>query len=123
VAKGKGGRPTKYKPEMCDVVIELGKQGAGRLETCLELDIVPDTFLRWEEEHPEFSEATTRARQFSQAWWESQGRKGIWSREFNASAYSLQMRNRFPSDWRDKHDLEHSGQGGGPIPIVIERDG
>lgn len=119
MAKNKGGRPTKYRAEMCEQVVELAKQGAGRLETCVELDIWPDTMLRWEAEHPEFLEATTRARKISQGWWEKQGRLGIWSREFNAPAYSLQVRNRFPADWRDKHDLEHAGPDGSPLEVSI----
>lgn len=51
-------------------------------------------------------DAMTRAREFSLAWWEKQGLEGIWSRDFNANAYRLQMMNRFPDDWRDRQELE-----------------
>ena len=51
----------------------------------------------------------TRAREFSLAWWEAQGLAGIWSKDFNAHAYRLQMMNRFPDDWRDRQELEVSG--------------
>ena len=34
---------------------------------------------------------------------------GIWSRDFNAPAYRLQMLNRFPDDWHDKQDVEVAG--------------
>lgn len=104
-----GGRPTKYQPEMCETVISLGKQGASRAEVCFELDISFQTLRNWEESNPEFLEATTRARELSNGWWAKQGRLGIWSREFNANAYRLQVMNRFPDDWRDRQEVKHSG--------------
>lgn len=115
----KVGRPTDYRPEFCDAVLKLGEQGASRAEWCLELGIARQTLHNWEAQHPEFLEATTHARELAQGWWEKQGRAGIWSRDFNASAYSLQVRNRFPADWRDKQDHELAGPGGGAL--VIER--
>lgn len=108
----KVGRPTKYTPEACDVVVELGRDGASRAEMAAELDIAIKTLHNWEDAHPEFLQATTRARDLAQAWWERQGRRGIWSREFNASAYRLQVMNRFPTDWRDKQDVNlHTPEG------------
>ena len=118
---GKIGRPTDYDPAMCEKVIALAMEGAGRLETCLELGIVPQTMLNWERDHPAFLEATTHARALSQGWWEAQGRKGIWSRDFNAPAYSLQVRNRFPADWRERHDIAVTEMP--PIRLMRERDG
>lgn len=100
------GRPTGYTPEARETVIALGRIGASRAEWAAELDIAIQTLHNWEGAHPEFLEATTRARDLAQAWWEEQGRKGITSRDFNASAYRLQVMNRFPSDWRDKTDLD-----------------
>jgi len=114
-----GGRPTLYDPSMCEVVIECGRQGMGRYEMAAQLDVTLETVADWEKRHPEFFVATTHARQLSQAWWEAQGRKGTWSRDFNAPAYSLQVRNRFPRDWRDKHEL--AGPNDGPIEIAFTR--
>jgi hypothetical protein len=115
------GRPTKYDAAMCERVVALAREGAGRAEIAAELDVAIQTFHNWEAAHPEFLEATTRARDLSLAWWNKQGRAGIWAREFNANAYRLQVMNRFPSDWRDKQDHEHSGPGGGPIDFTVTR--
>lgn len=123
-----GGRPSGYDPEMCHRVIALGRDGAGRAEIAADLDISRQTLANWEAAHPEFLDATTRASDLAAAWWATQGRKGIWSREFNASAYRLQVMNRFPDDWRDKQSLEHTGEDGGPIETrmvrvpVVEKD-
>ena len=96
-------------------IIEMGRIGCSKAEICADIDICFQTWQNWREAHPEFLETTTRAENLSQAWWESQGRQGIWSREFNAPAYSLQVRNRFPADWRDKHDVQHSGE----LPVIV----
>jgi hypothetical protein len=116
-----GGRPTKYDPAMCGRVVELGRLGAGRAEIALELDICRQTFANWENEHPEFLDATTRAADYSAGWWERLGRVGVTAKVFNAQAYSLQVRNRFPRDWRDKVDHAHGGKDGGPIEHVVTR--
>jgi len=95
----------------------MGRDGLGRAEIAAELDICFKTLYNWEAAYPEFLQATTRARQLAQGWWEAQGRKGIWSRDFNAAAYRLQVMNRFRDDWHDKQSLEHTGKDGGPIDM------
>jgi hypothetical protein len=90
----------------------------GRAEIAAVLDVTRNTVANWESEHPEFLRATTRASELSAGWWEKQGRVNITNRNFNAPAYSLQVRNRFPADWRDKQSLEHSGPNGVPIQVT-----
>jgi hypothetical protein len=112
------GRPTKYDPDkMLPRILEMARDGCSKAEIAADIDISHQTWHRWQEEKAEFRETVTRAEEISQAWWESQGRQGIWSREFNASAYSLQVRNRFPKDWSDKHEV--TGAGGGPLAHEI----
>lgn len=112
------GRPTKYRSEMCEQIIACGKLGMGSAEMAAELDVYPDTIPIWMEKHEEFSRAVLRAKALSLAWWNTQGRIGIWDqdettedddgnktrtrRRLNSQAYSLQVRNRFPDDWREK---------------------
>ena len=104
------GRPTKYDPAFCERVVELGKEGYSKASIAAELGVVRKTLDEWAAEHEEFSDAITRAREFSLAWWETQGRSGIWAgSQFNANAYRLQVMNRFPDDWRDKQEVAHSG--------------
>lgn len=107
-----GGRPTKYRPEMCDTLAGMGSDGEGMAEAYVALKISPDTFHRWVKEIPEFSEAVKAYRARSQAWWEEMGRKGTFglTEGFNGTGFVFNMKNRFPDDWRDKQEVDHSGK-------------
>lgn len=105
------GRPTKYDPSMCARVVELGHEGASKAEISAELGISRDTFNQWEKDHPEFSDASKASTAAAQAWWERRGRIATFGgyEGFNATAFIFTMKNRFPADWRDKQEVEHSG--------------
>ena len=101
------GRPTKYKKEMCEVVIELMREGASQEEVIGSLDISKDTYYRWKEEHEEFSDAIKRGVRLSQTWWERQGRISLKDREFNYTGWYMNMKNRFK--WADKQEVKNEG--------------
>ena len=105
------GRPTKYDPAFCDVVIELGCTGASKVEMACKLGISRDSFDVYEKTHPQFSEAVKEAVAYSQAWWEEKGRTATFGGvdNFNATAFIFNMKNRFPGDWKDKRETELSG--------------
>lgn len=97
------GRPSKYKPEYCKRVMELGQEGASVVEMAHAIDVSRNTLETvWPAEHPEFLEALTRAREASQVWWEVAGREGLTADKFNGSVWSRSMAARFPHDWREK---------------------
>lgn len=112
------GRPSLYKPEYCQRVIDLGKEGASVVEMACELGVVRSTLYQWESEHPEFSDAFTRARQWAQVWWEKAGKTGMQAPGFNGSVWSRSMAARFPADYTEKTKQELSGPEGGPIEAV-----
>lgn len=107
------GRPSVYTPELCEAVIELGKQGKSLVQMAAALDITKQTLLVWEKDRPDFSDAMTRARAYSQAWWEDAGQNnmllGPGQGTFNASVWSRSMAARFPEDWRENKGVELSG--------------
>lgn len=114
----KVGRPSDYKSEYCERVIELGKQGASVVEMACDIGVSRPTLEEnWTTAHPEFLEAFTRAKMFSQVWWEKKGREGMEksSQEFQASIWSRSMAARFPHDWREVKGSEITGKDGGPI--------
>ena len=113
------GRPTKYRPEMCEKVVEWGRLGKSRAWIASELDIAKHTLQSWEKEHSDFSAAMTRAMTHSQRWWEDAGQDGIEKREFNGSVWSRSMGARFPDDWRESTKQELTGADGAAlIPAV-----
>lgn len=114
-AKRPAHRPSGYKPEFCAQVVELGKEGLSRVQIAGRLGVSKYTILDWERQHDEFSNAMHEAMSFSQVWWEDLGQSGVTAERFNANAYSLQVRNRFPKDWRDRQEL--TGANGGAIEV------
>jgi transcriptional regulator with XRE-family HTH domain len=106
--KHAGGRPSKYWEGYCERVVALGRGGMSKTEIAAELGVGRDTINAWEKKHTEFSDAMKKARDLSQAWWETQARKGIWAgKEFNATAYIFTMKNRFREDYADRQETTH----------------
>ena len=103
------GRPTKYHPGMCAFVIERMKEGYGQKEVALALDVSIDTINEWKKVKKDFSAAMNKGRLYCQAWWEAKGRVNIEKSQFNTALWFINMKNRFPSEWRDKHEIEHTG--------------
>lgn len=109
--KGPGGRPTDYDPAMCEVVISCGDEGKTLAEMARAIGVDRSTLADWREQHPEFSRAVKEGLDRAQAWWEEKGRVATFGgfEGFNATSYIFQMKNRFREDWRDRHEVEHSG--------------
>lgn len=112
-AKNKGGRPTLYRPEMCQIVVECGKEGKGPAEMASQLGVTRQSMWNWTKVHQEFFDALKRAYDEGLAWWEKKGREATFGgvEGFHATSYIFQMKNRFRDEWRDKidHDVEFSG--------------
>jgi len=117
-----GGRPTKYNPKICDGFERNFEQGQSILEVAVSMGVSRDTFYEWAKQHQEFSDALTRAREVSQAWWEKQGRENLFDHEeydaesklsvkdkFNDRLWKENMCKRFKADWTDRIEVEHSG--------------
>lgn len=117
------GRPTKYKPEMIDILDGMGGEGEGKAEMAVALGIGRDAFIDYQKEHQAFSDAVKRAIQRSQSWWEKKGRLHTFDRGegFNATSFIFNMKNRFPDDWRDKVENDNTSSDGSMTPTVIER--
>ena len=117
------GRPSKYKPEMCEIVIQCGRDGMGKAEMAAELGIAYSNFDRWQHEHPEFQDAVKEAVRQSQAWWEKMGRISTFGGTdgFNATSYIFQMKNRFRAEWNDTIKSDLTSSDGSMTPQVVER--
>jgi len=127
--KHAGGRPTDYYPEICDELPSMFEEGQSVVEVAVELGVARSTIYLWAKEHPEFSDALTRAREVSQAWWERQGRENLFDHEeydaeskistknkFNNGLWKENMCKRF-TDWRDRQEI--TGKDGEPLTVRI----
>lgn len=115
-------RPTDYRPEFCEIVVELGKAGKSVAQMAAEFDVSKQTVHNWMDAHPEFLDAMTRAKTHAQAWWEAKGQDGLFVAPgvgtFNGSVWSRSMAARFPDDWRENKGVELTGAGGGPVQVM-----
>lgn len=116
-------RPTDYQPEFCARLIELGKQGKSVVQMACALEVHKDTIYEWAKVYPEFSDAFTHAKQYSQDWWETKGQNGLEGGQFNASLWSRSMAARFPADYTERKQQEITGKDAGPVALThrIER--
>jgi len=117
------GRPTKYRPELCDVVIQLGRDGYSKAEMAEHLDVERHTLDYWAKENIDFSTALTRARDYSLAWWERIARLNIITKKgetFNSASWSRSMSARFPDDYREKSITATAESGDQKMEVIIK---
>jgi hypothetical protein len=95
--------------------------GMSKLEVGVKVfGAIPMTMTNWEEQHPEFLEATKLGLKLSEAWWQQQGRENIHNTSFNTGLWFINMKNRFR--WRDR--VEVAGDPDQPLLIQsVERVG
>lgn len=115
------GRPTDYRPEYCEAVIEFGARGKSMAWMAAELDVSRECIYEWMRVHPEFSDAITRAKLKSQQWWEDVGQENLLlapgQGTFNATTWAKNVSNRFREDWSDERKIELTGANGGPVEM------
>lgn len=115
------GRPSKYKPEYCQMLIEHMAKGylyesfAGVVETCW------DTLYDWEVAHPEFLEAKKEGLAKAMLHDEQLCETGIVGTKFltdkngkkvniniNPTLLIFRLKNRYPKQYRDRQIVVHS---------------
>lgn len=118
--KNPGGRPSLYKPEYCERVIELGEKGFSQCEIAVALGHPRTTMRSWADQHEDFAKALAYAKECEQAWWENVGRASLGADRFQAQVWKKSMESRFKDDYTDRKEL--GGLGGGAIVINITSD-
>ncbi len=120
--RGRPKSPCDLTPENFSRILDMYRAGASDAEVKAYIHDVRGTFSndlweRWMREEPSFSEAITRGRMLSQAWWEAQGRFNLANRDFQFRGWEINMSNRF--DWSQKTKNELTGANGGPIKTEV----
>ena len=130
------GRPSKYKPEYCEMLIKHMKNGGSFTTFAAIVEVNADTLHEWVKVHEDFSETKKVAVRLAEKWWEDASKAGMMGQvtrvkerqydengnvtkeirepaHFNATVWVFTMKNRF--NWRDKREL--TGKDGGPIEL------
>lgn len=102
------GRLCKYREEHLSLVEDGFKEGASITEICAEIGICRDTWNEWEHTNKVFSDTVKRFKPCSEAWWMTKGRVNLENKQFSPVLWYMNMRNRF--GWRDKQEIEHTGE-------------
>ena len=110
-------RPTDYRPEYCDAVIEHMKDGASLTSFAAEINVARSTINYWMDSFPEFSESVKIAKAKCAAWWELQGRLGATGgAPVNPTLVIFGLKNMAGEDWRDKQEIDHRSGDGSMTP-------
>ena len=99
------GQPTKYKPEYCERVVDLGKEGKSRVQIAVTLEESRSVLDVWAEAHPKFLEALTRAKDCEQAVFEEKGFEALHDSGFNSSVWKTSMAARFKQDYTERKEI------------------
>ena len=100
----KMGRPSVYRPEFCEQVIALGKQGKSITQMAAKLEVDKASLLKWKDEKDDFSTALRVALTYSQDWWEDKAQTGLIDRNFNAALWKHCVTSRFREDYAEKRE-------------------
>lgn len=101
------GQPTKYKPEYVAELLAAADEGLSLLAFAGIIGVGRSTLNEWKEAHPEFAAA-----------WDVHQAKRVLHLERTmlsaeqgprVTARIFALKNAAPEDWKDKHDVEHSG--------------
>jgi hypothetical protein len=140
------GRPSSYKDEYVDQAYKLCLLGATDKEMADFFEVAEATLNNWKIEHPEFLESLKRGKQVADATVASKlfhratgynhietitaSHQGHITDSMDVikhyppdtTAAIFWLKNRQPKQWRDKQEIEHSGETGVKIVNDIPRN-
>ena len=108
-----------FNPDMCDIMIEMGKQGASQKMMFAEIGINKDVAKRWVKDHPDFSDALEMAKTHSQAFWEREILANVNNKGFNSRLVEVALRGQFQEDYRETREQKVEGK----VDVVIDFSG
>lgn len=128
------GRPTDYREEFCDMVIEHMGTGKSLASFASYIGTHRATLYDWMKAHPQFHDAFKKAQDKSRTWWESQGHEGLWNvtefdentgkpkrvKTINAAIWIFTMKSRF--GYSDQPDKAHQASDDAAMEKALEED-
>ena len=111
-----GGRPTKYKSEYCDQLVEHMAQGFPYETFAALIDVCRETLYEWEKKHEEFFHAKKRGKEKTYLALVSKGMDSIHDPgTLNNTVWIFMMKNM--CGWTDKKEES------APPPVTVVVDG
>lgn len=100
------GRPTLYKPEYCQLLIDHMEQGYTFESFAGIVNVDRDTIYEWRNAHKDFSDSQKTGRSKQLYANEKLIRDIAKFGEGNATAAIFILKNCHPKDWRDRREIE-----------------
>jgi len=122
-AKRPVGRPTAYRPEMCEQMVEAMAGGLSAEAAAAKIGIGGRTLFSWQAQHPEFQQAIQEGRHQALLYWEQRAIEVAHGKPGNSQLIMLALKNRSraASGWH--HDIqktELTGADGAPIQTEVK---
>lgn len=116
-APAKTGRPTDYRPEYCQQLIEHMASGLSYESFAGVIEVSRQTIYDWEKVHEPFLDAKKIGAERNLLYWEKTGQDGLWDeteydekgrasfkKSLNSTVWIFNMKNRHR--WKDKQEIE-----------------
>lgn len=108
-----GGRPSKFTEERVETLLDAARSGM-TVEGCARAAGIGESTLHdWRNEHSEFSEAFNRAR--------AEGERRLVD-DVAADDPKFILERSYGYTKTEKREVEHTGEGGGPLEVIIGGD-
>lgn len=110
-----GGRPTDFKPEYGERILELMSEGFSLAAAAADINVTRQTVYNWLDKHPEFFDTINLAKGKRQHFLEKRLLSADQGPVVTSTIFAL--KNAAAADWREKQEYELSGPDGGPIQV------
>jgi hypothetical protein len=130
--KAKMGRPTKYEPIFCEMLIDHMSRGYSYESFAGKISTVRATLYNWEQIHSDFLDAKNVGVEKNLLFWEEQGIEGmhnqtikdedgmVVTKSINATVWIFNMKNRHK--WRDKSEAEIAEEKDRPLRELSDEE-
>ncbi len=108
VYKTKTGRPSDYRPEMCDDLIEYMSQGYSLTQWCAKNNMYTEKAQDWMVSYPQFGVAYKIAREKCEEVWEEKVKNSMNDRTVNFGVLKMYMGHRFK--WAEHTNVTSQNQ-------------
>lgn len=112
-----------YRHDYCNMLVNHMAEGKSFASFCVTIGVPSTTAHNWVKEYEEFEEAYSLAKEASMAHWEEIAYdQAVGNHKGNASSLIFTLKNRFSDHYKDKQEIETSGNVVFQIDTGIKRD-